>query len=1322
MNNLVSRNILQASGKLGDAGQFWGNKLTGTYHPLDFPTRRSAQTLSNEEAAEMTLQFPSVVSDRMLQISNGSDQRLFTVLMAGFGFVLHKYTGHDDIYIGIPVMKQEAGKEYLNLVLPICLRMSNAYTLRTLLSHTQQQLSEAIKHQNYDVLALIDQIYGEGRTKCTRFFEATCLFQSLHDPAYFQFIESELRFSFRKDGQSLYVDIRFNNQKYQMAMIKRFCKHVFASYTQMMTNPDMSLSEIELVSNEEFRSLTNFNDNVVPFPSEQPYSRLFEQQAHRSPECIAVADRTRTLNYRELNERANQLARYLLDQGFKPGEKLGLYMNRSTDTLTAIIAIFKVRGAYVPIDPGFPLQRIDYIVKKSEISGVISNAFDEDNKLLLCEALDSLQYKFCFGIDDLKLQNYSVANLELAGCGADLAYIIFTSGTTGQPKGAMVHHRGMINHIFSKIDALHLHPHDIVAQTASLCFDISVWQYLAVLLVGGSVRIIDIDIVMDVESLLRTLLESGTTIVEAVPSLLRELLNYVDTRAQESRALPALRWMMVTGEALPVTLVNRWFNHYQIPLINAYGPTEVSDDITHHFIYQPAEANTSAIPIGRPIQNTAIYVLDSALKMCPIGVKGEICVAGPGVGYGYYGDKERTSKSFVPNPYDKLHDDLHYKVMYRTGDLGGVNEEGYLEYFGRLDDQIKIRGYRIELGEIECALESYPSIREAVVAVFQHDNGEQYLCCYLKSDQELSRNEIRQYLLDQLPEYMVPSYMVQLTTFPLNTNGKLDRFALPTPQRKDIAVGAKSVTPLTRTEWALTEIWGKVLGLQPDQIGNKDHFFSLGGHSLKLNQLQLEIAHRFGVDVTVGELFHNPTIEALGRLVEQGEHGRVVLEKAPNHTYYPVVPAQEKMFVRQQLNPEDTSFHISGVRIINGALDCDRLQSAFQKLIERHEAFRTSFAFKEDKVVQRIAPSATFEIERLYADEHQLDDAIQEFIRPFDLAQCPLLRVGLIELSKERHVLLIDIHHIVADGLSMNILIGDLARLYQGENLPALSVQHKDYCVWQNQQLQSYAFQEQLTYWSELFRSPAPELAIPCDYQCTEKLAYRAATVDFTLDPERSRRLEELVAGQSTTLFVALLSVYYLLLHKYSGNSDIVIGAPVSVRKFSELQHVIGMFINTLPIRNHVPENKAFNFYLADVGKQVISALEMVDLPVEQLPSEQPASNSGMFNAMFVFHDDRSPEAAVEIGGMHCSSYLLQAQKTKVDWHLESYLSDGCLKFRLDYNSDRYKRETTVQMTEDYLALIIQVLNDRYAKLSELHLNRDIVFLQRSSLDWEFDV
>ncbi|NRS50430.1 edeine non-ribosomal peptide synthetase EdeK [Brevibacillus sp. HB2.2] len=1326
MTTITAQNILLASGQFDREKDYWMENLSREFHSLDLPTDSRASFQRQSELRELTIVFPDELSKALIHLSNGSDQRLFMALLSGFGILLSKYTGHQDICVGTAIFRQTEPGEFLNKVLPLRHQVLPEWSIKELLQEVRQTLKAAVEHQNYPILRLIEELQVPQQGNSTPFLEATCLLDVLHDQDSLEQVSSELQLLFSKKGNSLELLVRYVGQRYQLPMMERMIEHLVRIYQVIVTQPDQKIAEIACLSEAEVRELVlSFNDNRIDFPRDQSFDRLFEEQVKKTPHRKAVTDGKSTLTYQELNERSNRLARHFIQQGLRPGTKIGIYMKRNVDTLVAILAVFKAGGAYVPIDPDYPQHRILYIVQKSEIAGLITQPDLLDGLEPIRASSPELKYFYVFGQTDQSIESLSGEEIDRESAGTDLAYIIFTSGTTGQPKGVMVHHRGMINHIFAKINDLSLCEDDLVTQTASLCFDISVWQYLAVLLVGGSVLVIDTETVMDTQALHNVLRSNHVTVAEVVPSLLSVLLDLVQEWPNSERSLPDLRWMAVTGEELPAPLVRRWFACYsEIPLVNMYGPTEASDDITHHIIREMPSDQQIVVPIGIPIQNTHIYILDQNQCICPRGVKGEIGVAGPGVGYGYYKDDERTQKVFVANPYASWIDDPDYQVLYRTGDVGRITEDGFIEYFGRMDNQVKIRGYRIELSEIEQVMRRHPAVKDAVVLALSEETGAKYLCAYVVPQEEFSARDVREYLFTVLPEYMVPMHYVKQNVLPLTPNGKVDRGALPKPGIQDRIDTSILVSATTETEKALTHIWAHVLQLDPNTISTRDNFFALGGHSLKINAVAAQVAQQFGVQLPLRTMFNHPTIQELGNVIDGSD--KTIMKRrfsVEARSYYPVTAAQRKFFILQQLNPADTSLHITAARSIEGELSREKVEHAFQGLLDRHESLRTSFDYRDGQVVQIVHDSLVFRLEVSEASEEQLEASLATFVRPFDLRQAPLLRAGLIRIAPEKHLLLFDMHHIISDGVSMDILVEDFVRLYAGVTLPALEVQQKEFAVWQESALESGELQAD--YWADLFTSPAPLLSIPTDYERPEALTYPGATIEFEISAEERQQLQELATQEHATLYMVLLSVYNILLAKYSGQEDIVVGTPVAGRKFAEFDEVIGMFINTIPLRNYPKGEKTYREFLAEVREHTLASFEQADYPidlfVQTLGLEPNTGRQPLFDTIFVLQNMDNPEGELELEDMIVKNYPLQNNTAKLDLHLAAYPVFDRLICKLDYRSDLFRRDTMEQFVSDFKSLLQQVMEDPQRLLQDFELTREVALIQAQGVDWDFE-
>lgn len=636
----------------------------------------------------------------------------------------------------------------------------------------------------------------------------------------------------------------------------------------ILVDSTQNIEGLPLLSEAELhQQLVEWNDTQMDYPLSQCFHELFEAQVERTPEAVAVAFEQEQLSYRELNQRANQMAHYLQDMGVGPDTLVSLLAERGISFLIAILAVFKAGGAYLPLDPHHPSERLQRILEHSGARLILAA---KEFAATLSRTLMDMQAETpprVIYLEDLQFQpGHAIENLPACATPRNLSYVIYTSGSTGMPKGAMIEHRGMINHIYAKITALNLTATDSVAQTASQCFDISVWQFLAALLVGGRVHIFNDDVSHDPMRLLTRVAEHQITILETVPSLLRVMLELVESKSIVRPNLEDLRWLVPTGEALPPEFCRRWLNTYpHTPLLNAYGPTECSDDVTHFPIYQPLADTLVHTPIGRPINNIQIYILDRKLRPLPVGAEGELYVGGVGVGRGYLNDPQRTTEAFIANPFS----DEPGARLYKTGDLARYLSDGNIEFLGRIDYQVKIRGNRIELGEIEAMLRKHPDVQDVVVLAREDTPGDKYLAAYVVVPAGVTGSDLRNYLMEKLPDYMVPTAFMVLETFPLTPNGKVDRRALPAPERIRSRMEETFVAPTSPMQEQLIQIWEELLDVEP--IGIRDNFFESGGHSLLAVRLVDRIAQVCGKKISGSTLLANATIEQLAVVLESEE-------------------------------------------------------------------------------------------------------------------------------------------------------------------------------------------------------------------------------------------------------------------------------------------------------------------------------------------------------------------------------------------------------------------------------------------------------------------
>lgn len=914
-----------------------------------------------------------------------------------------------------------------------------------------------------------------------------------------------------------------------------------------------------------------------------------------------------------------------------------------------------------------------------------------------------------------------------------LAYILFTSGTTGQPKGVMIHHQGMINHLFAKINDLALTTDDVVAQTASAAFDISIWQFLAAFLVGGKIFIVDKEMTLKPAQFLKVLQQGNVSILEMVPSLMHAFLEMVES--ERNNELGRLRWMIPTGEPLTIPLAAKWYKHYPyVKLINAYGPTEASDDVTHHVVEHIPDPNRLTVPIGKPVQNMHIYITDQNLSLCPIGVRGEICVAGIGVGKGYWKDPEKTRAAFVPNPFLAEIPDKTYDTVYRTGDIGFIREDGNIECLGRLDHQVKIRGNRIELVEIEHQLLKYTDIKQSVAIARETQNGDKNIYAYFVpyDGKDIDESKLRDFLAEELPDYMIPAYFIKMVEFPLTINGKVDRKALPDPQ---FLVEDGNVAPRNEVEKRLLHVWAEVLGINQDSISVYSNFFELGGHSLKAVVLVTKMHKEFNVKVPIEIVFQTPTINDIALYIKNSDEDLLTgIPVIPERDYYPASSAQKRMFLVQQLKGKDSiSENIPELLLIQGVLDPAHFEEVFKKLMLRHETLRTSFQLLDDEIVQRVhkVEELNFNVPYFAAVEEDIPRLLEEYCGPFDLGQAPMFRVALARISYEKHIMIFVIHHIITDGTSWGILMRDFISLYDGRKLPVLRIQYKDFTVWQNKLLKSNLMKKQEAYWLDVFRGDIPELEIPTDFPKPEVQVFEGNILFFQMDRNLTQRVMDIIRARGVTLYMFLLAVYNVLLHKYSGQGDIVVGVPIQGRHHPDLEALVGFFVNTLAIRNFPLADKTFSVFLEEVRVNAVKAYENQDYQFEELVSKlgvvADPGRHPIFRTMFQFlnvdspgiDEQLEPDTAPthQISQLTFTPYKFEETIIQFDLLLHAIEELNTIGFKVLYSTCLFKIETIENFALHFIEVVSAVVENIEIKLSEITLCHGLDQLDANILD-----
>jgi len=1253
---------------------------------------------------------------------------LASFLYSAWGILLQRYTGSNDVVFGTTVSLRNPrvnGIEhmvgpFIN-TLPLRIKTGTRDTAVRLLKDVGLSLQTREKYENTS-LADIKSISGIDRQE--DLFDSIVVIENYPISSRLQQNNRSLTVEFHSMIDTTHFDLTVDIVTAEELDICFTYKPVLFSdgFIENMGNHlgnimkeivgtgrdgfDKRIGDIDILNDDERKQiLYEFNDNRADFSKDKTVYQLMERHAQVFPDRIAVIFGENEQTYGSLNETAGELAEELRNSGIERDRLVGILLDRSHLMVESILATWKAGGAYLPIDPQYPLQRI---------TGILNDS---------CAALLITQPGYA--VPELPTSYHGrIITLDGAGPGntnrdtdadADtgnvhaqrqhmnsLAYVIYTSGSTGKPKGVMVEHTGMMNHIQAKINDLGLTGKSIIAQNASQCFDISVWQFFAALTVGGQTVIYPNQLILDPEQLVSRLKKDRVTILEVVPSYLSVLLAEVEVEIGGT-----LDCLLVTGEEIKANLVEKWFEMYPgIKMVNAYGPTEASDDITHHIMDRAP--GTTRIPIGKPLQNFNIYIVDDNMNLCPVGIKGEIVVSGIGVGRGYLGDEERTRNVFTEDPFVKEPG----VRLYKTGELGCWLPDGTIDFFGRKDYQVKIKGFRIELGEIENRLLNYPGIKEAVVTVaVKETSGEKYLCAYFVGKGTVE-STLKEHLSHTLPHYMIPSYFVQMEKMPLTANGKIDRKALPEPGLP--GEERTGTVPRDKTEKTLAGIWSDILTAPKETIRIDDDFFERGGHSLKVTVLASRIHKAFNIKIPLAEIFRLSTIRGLSyHIKEAGETEFLFINAVEEGEYYPLSLTQRRLFILNEIGAVGAAYNLPAVWQVEGRLDIHRFKKAFRELIQRHESLRTSFEYRKGESAQIIHDYNNVDFQVDYMEmAGELGQIIDSFIQPFDLGKAPLLRVGLIRLAKDKHILLYDMHHIISDGVTIVVLTRDFIRLYDGKELGDLRIQYKDFSAWQIRQIRSEEMKRQETYWLDRFKDGVPTLLLETDNPRPSMQSFEGASISFELNEELTANIRQVVSQTGTTLYIVLLAAYNILLSKYTGQEDIVVGLPIAGRNHADLEDIIGFFVNTLVIRNRPEGDKSVGRFLEEVKITALGAYGNQNYPCEQLVNRlkipKDLSRNPLFDAMFVL---QNMDPLEEFENLTITPYEFERKISHFDLHLQAFEADDTIDMALEYSSALFKPSTVKTMTKHYIEVLEQVAENRRPgelRLKEIGISHEL--------------
>ncbi|WP_025029028.1 non-ribosomal peptide synthetase, partial [Caldalkalibacillus mannanilyticus] len=1284
---------------------YWVDTLAGESPVLELPTDYTRPAVKNFAGATFYFDLDPRIEEGLRQIASQTESTLYMVLLAAYKTLLHKYSRQEDIIVGTPI----AGRTHADLepligmfvnTLAIRSYPSEEKTFLEFLAELKETTLLAYENQEYpfeELVELVDVTRDLSRNALfdTMFVlqnteQGTLEIEGLHLQEYpqeYTMAKFDLTLTIDELESGLTCQMEYATSLYREETIERMSRHFVQLLESIVENPQHTLASLELILPEEREQILRvFNNSEADYPREKTIQQLFEEQAARAPERIAVIHENQVITYGELNERANRLARTLRAEGVQADHLVAIMVERSVDMLVGIIAILKAGGAYVPLDPEYPEDRLYYMLEDSGAQVLLTQRHLEDR----------LSYSGTkLVLDDDASYHEDGSNLASVNQPQNLAYVIYTSGTTGKPKGTLIEHKNVVRLLFNDHNLFDFNENDVWTLFHSYCFDFSVWEMYGALLYGGKVVVVPSLTAKNPKQFLQLLKDQQVTILNQTPTYFYKVLQ--EEAAEGGKGL-ALRNVIFGGEALSPYLLKDWKSKYpHIQLINMYGITETTVHVTYKEITE-VEIEQAKSNIGQPIPTLSTYILDEHRNLLPVGVMGELYVAGEGVARGYLNRPDLTAEKFVDNPFKPG------ERMYRSGDLARWLPDGNLEYLGRIDHQVKIRGFRIELGEVESQLLKLDSMREGIVLAQKDEAGQEDLCAYFTAEREWNVSELRTALSQELPSYMIPSYFVQLEQMPLTPNGKVDRRALPKPTT-GLQTGTEYVAPRTEIEEKLVQVWQEVLGVAT--IGVKDNFFDLGGHSLRATTLVSKIHKELNIDLALRTIFQAPTVEELAQIVSETEQNKhISIPRAMEREVYPVSSAQKRLYILHQLEGAELSYNISGQLLLEGSLDRNKVEEVFRKLIARHETLRTSFEIEHGEPVQRIHPNVSFTLEYVQSSDDEAQERIRQFVRAFDLGVAPLFRAGLIELEEKRFILMLDMHHIISDGVSIERITEEFAKLYEGHELPPLRIQYKDYAVWQQSEVQSERIQKQGEYWLDSLKGELPVLELPTDYARPAVQSFMGETYDFVIDSSLSKSLKQLTNQTGTTLHMLLLAVYKTLLHKYSGQEDIIVGTPIAGRTHSDLEPLLGMFVNTLAIRSYPSGAKGFIDFLSEVKETTLLAYENQEYPFEELVEHvnvsRDLSRNAIFDTMFVL--ESTAQNDLNLKDIKMQDYPYGDQMAKFDLSLTIEESAEGLQCNMEYATSLYSERTIKRMADHFVKLIEAIITNPQNNLSSLEI------------------
>jgi len=1287
--------------------EFWLKEFSEEVEALDLPTDFVRPAVKQHGGKVVSFEIGKEETAKVEAIAESEGATMFMVMLSAFYILLAKLSNQEDIVVGTPVAgRHQAGLENMvgMFVNGLCLRNrpESNMSYKAFLSTVKANVLSCLENQDYTYDELIEAVKVERDISRNPLFDVMFSYQNYEKttleipglvlsqvPSDQSISKYDMTlFVFEADGE-LMLDIEYATSLFEEKTIERFVGYFKKIVSAITTDLSKKIADIEILSNDEKTWLLNdFNNTEQAADEAQAVTSIFKKCALEHGNKTALVFNGEKTSYQELDDRSDQLAKGI-KKHVQQDEYVGILMERSPELIISIMGVLKAGCAYVPIDPEYPISRIKHIAEDSGLGVVLTSPATQEVADQLPENVVSVN------VTSEELYSEPGELLNDSPSLSSIAYVIYTSGSTGHPKGVMVSHGALLNYIHWAAKQYVNGEKSSFALYSSIAFDLTITSIFTPLITGNEIIIYQEN--QEKASLIEEVLESDeANIIKLTPTHLKLIRDC----KLDGANIKNLKKLIVGGEELTYSQAKEVHDKLggEVVIYNEYGPTEATVGCMIHQ-FDPEEVR-STVPIGVPIDNIQIYVLDTSLNPVPQGARGELYIAGEGVAAGYIGADELTREKFLVNPF------ATNQKMYKTGDMARIDGKGHVVFIGRVDHQVKIRGFRIEPGEIESELVLHDQISETVVVV-KEKGDDKLLTAYYLSEKPLEVAELRAFLIDKLPLYMLPSFYVHLQSFPLTPNGKLDRKALPDA---DLENSDGFIAPATDIEIKLTAMWAEILNVNQNVISTGRSFFELGAHSLNLITLVNKIFKEYGISILLKDVFTHQNIKSLGALIAKSVKSEyTAIQKAAPKPHYPLSQAQMPLFFHHELNPSSLIRNLTFVAEVEGNLDKEKLESIFKQLIARHDSLRTAFKLIDSEPVQVIADDVDFEIAHASAKREHVDAVIKDFVKLFDISQAPLFRAGLVELEDNSHMLMVDVHHLIADGLSLEILKDELLALYNDEELPALETQYSDFVEWQQGGDYLKKIDAQKEFWLNEFAEPIQPLEVPLDYNSPEEAENEGARIAFEIGVEKTQALRQIADSQGATAAMVVLSIFNILLSKLSRQEDIVVGIPLSGREQVELEPVVGMFAKALPVRNYPKANLSFEAFLSEVKYKFFSALDNQSYPYEELANElnivRNTDRNPWFDVMFSFEHYHASE--LNIPDLKIKQYPGKEVLTDQNLGLDATEQEDEILLELNYSKALFRKETAAKFVQYFRQITDTILENPKVSIAQIEIVKE---------------